>query len=93
MKTGNLIIILVLAVSGLAQAKTWEERKTAAKTKLGLTDQAVTEAFAAFTAEVDKLKADRESHKDETAENAVKTDHALDLNSKTFEGIKNLKLN
>ena len=93
MKTKNWIVMLILAVSGLAHAKTWEERKAAAKTKLALTDTAVTEAFIAFTAQVDALKLDREAHKDETADNTVKADHGIDLSTKTLEEIKKINLN
>jgi len=85
--------MLAMVVSSLAHAKTWEERKAAAKAKLALTDTAVTDAFIAFTAQVNALKLDREAHKDETAENTIKAEHGIDLSTKTLEEIKKINLN
>lgn len=93
MKTGNWIFVLMILVSGLAQAKTWAKRKDEAKKNLALTDKVVVDALASFTNEIEFLKKDREEHKDQTADNAVKAEHGIDLATQLAEGIQKLKLN
>ncbi|MES2503616.1 MAG: hypothetical protein V4534_01935 [Myxococcota bacterium] len=78
MKTMNWMLLLTLTVAGFADAKTWAERKAEAKTKMALTDTNLMAALDAFGTQMINLKNSREAHMDQTAENGVMAEHAVD---------------
>lgn len=82
MKTNNLILVLSLMVCAFAQAETFKEKLARLK-KPTEASQAVIEAMAHFTAQVEALKNDREQHAEQTVNNAEKVAQE-ELNNKHF---------